>query len=250
MCSRSTAWATAVLLTAVFACHPCSECSRPAGPRILDRLPPHPDSHDRYVLYLHGRIVQEQGPRPTHPRFGTYEHRHILDALTRVDTTPDTVVLGPIRPAGTTLDQATTTSLETIDALLDAGVPPDRITVVGFSMGGAVAIRLAASQPHDDLRFVLLAACGRWLDTWLGDQPELVLHGTVLAISEASDDIAGPCGRLRSHGLDDLHELEISIGGGHGAFYRPHPEWIAPTLAWMSGTHPDARPEAEPSDPS
>jgi pimeloyl-ACP methyl ester carboxylesterase len=239
------AWTTAVLLTAVCACQPSADSRATAGPRALDRLPADPDSSGRYVLYLHGRIVQEQGPRPTHPRFGTYEHHRILEAL----SVPGTTVLGPIRPPGTTVDEAAATARTSLDALLDAGVPASRITVVGFSMGGAAAIRIAARQPHDDLRFVLLAACGPWLDAWLADQPAVALHGTVLSIYEASDDIGGTCDSLRSHGLGGLTELELAIGGGHGAFYRPYPEWIDPTLAWISGGRLDSRPGPTASGP-
>ena len=36
----------------------------------------------RYVIYLHGRIVEDSGSRrPTDPAFGTYEYDAILDSL-------------------------------------------------------------------------------------------------------------------------------------------------------------------------
>lgn len=34
-----------------------------------------------HVFYLHGRIIEEQGRRPTHPEFGTYEYDEILRQL-------------------------------------------------------------------------------------------------------------------------------------------------------------------------
>jgi hypothetical protein len=33
---------------------------------VLDRLPATPDPRARYVIYLHGRIIEDQGRLPTH----------------------------------------------------------------------------------------------------------------------------------------------------------------------------------------
>ena len=38
-----------------------------------------PDMH--YVFYLHGQIVQDVGPRPTHPRYGLYDYPLILETI-------------------------------------------------------------------------------------------------------------------------------------------------------------------------
>ena len=39
-------------------------------------------AESRYVIYLHGRIVEDSGSRrPTDPAFGTYEYDAILDSL-------------------------------------------------------------------------------------------------------------------------------------------------------------------------
>jgi hypothetical protein len=48
---------------------------------VHDRLPGMPDARARYVIYLHGRIIEDQGRRPTHPTWGTYEYQQILDRL-------------------------------------------------------------------------------------------------------------------------------------------------------------------------
>lgn len=34
-----------------------------------------------HAFYLHGRIIEEQGRRPTHPEFGTYAYDEILRQL-------------------------------------------------------------------------------------------------------------------------------------------------------------------------
>ena len=45
---------------------------------ILSEPPQKADQDTRYVLYLHGQIVQDVGPRPTHPRYGLYDYPLIL----------------------------------------------------------------------------------------------------------------------------------------------------------------------------
>jgi len=48
---------------------------------ILAGVPAQPDPRARYLIFLHGRIVEDEGARPTHPDFGVYEYAAILDAL-------------------------------------------------------------------------------------------------------------------------------------------------------------------------
>src|SRR5262245_3082316 len=48
---------------------------------VLDRVPKAPDAKPRYVIYLHGRIIEDQGRRPTSATWGTYEYQQILDRL-------------------------------------------------------------------------------------------------------------------------------------------------------------------------
>ncbi len=117
-----------------------------------------------------------------------------------------------------------------VSALLAAGVPPEHITVVGFSKGGAIAILASSVLANDQLNFVFMASCGAWYD----DRPEIVPRGRLLGLREASDDLAGPCDALftRSPVGADRSQIVLELGGGHGAFYRPHPEWINAVKAW------------------
>jgi hypothetical protein len=43
---------------------------------ILNDVPAQPRPGARYLIYLHGRIVEEKGSCPTAERFGTYEYQH------------------------------------------------------------------------------------------------------------------------------------------------------------------------------
>jgi hypothetical protein len=111
-------------------------------------------------------------------------------------------------------------------------VPPERITVVGFSKGGGIAIVASSVLADDRLNFVFMGACGPWLDS----RPEIVPHGRLLALREASDNLVGSCEGLfaRAAGDGKREEKTLDLGGGHGAFYRPRPEWVDPIVEWAT----------------
>jgi hypothetical protein len=195
-------------------------------PRILDNVPGVIDPSARYLFYLHGRIIEEEGVRPTHPVFGIYEYEAILQAFAGRGF----VVISEARPPGTDAAAYAEKVATQVRALLADGVPPEHITVVGFSKGGAIAILASSVLANDRLNFVFVASCG----PWSADRPEIVPWGRLLGIREASDDLAGPCDALfaRSPTGADQHQIVLDLGGGHGAFYRPHPEWIDAVAAW------------------
>jgi hypothetical protein len=194
--------------------------------RIFDSVPGDVDLEARYLFYLHGRIIEEQGIRPTHPEFGSYEYEEILHALANRGF----VVIAEARPSGADTASYSRQVAEQVRTLLAAGVPPEHITVVGFSKGGAIAILASSLLDYDRLNFAFIASCG----SWYADRLEIVPRGRLLGIREASDDLAGPCDALfaRSQSGADQKEIVLALGGGHGAFYRPRPEWIDIVAAW------------------
>jgi hypothetical protein len=194
--------------------------------RTFAGVPDDVDLSARYLLYLHGRIIEERGVRPTHPEFGVYEYEGILQAF----ADRGFLVISEARPPATEAAAYAEKVAAQVRALLAAGVPPEHITVVGFSKGGAIAILASSVLADDRLNFVFMASCG----PWSADRPEIVLRGRLLGLREASDDLAGPCDALfaRAPVGADQHQIVLELGGGHGAFYRPHPEWIDAVADW------------------
>jgi hypothetical protein len=188
----------------------------------------------RHLIYLHGRIVEDQGPRPTHPRFGIYEYRQILDAFAAAGFE----VSSEQRPAGTRAPDAALVAASEIRQLIDRGVPARDITVVGFSKGGVIAVLTALELDNPEINFVFIACCGSWVENVFGD-PDRRISGRMLSIYEASDT-AGSCSALfeRASPASTTEEIELGLGGGHGAFYRPQPEWIDPVIRWARGQDP------------
>ncbi|MCB1057510.1 MAG: alpha/beta hydrolase [Acidobacteria bacterium] len=205
--------------------------SRPVAPEsstageILPAPPEHPDPTKRYLFYLHGRIVEDAGPRPSNELFGTYEYPEILDRMAAAGF----VVISEQRAPAT--DPATYSErvAEQVKTLLAAGVPAERITVSGFSKGGGIAVLTSARLAEPRVNFVFMGACA-------GGPPDPKIHvsGYVLTIHEDSDRIASPCGPLLEQAgeVPAKRAITIHTGRGHGAFWQPRDEWLGPLLEW------------------
>lgn len=196
---------------------------------ILRALPDPIDPGARYLIYLHNRFLETAADGDVHPRFGVYDFQAILEAFAERRFW---VVAERRQPGADPAAWATRVSAQ-VHRLLAAGVPADRITVVGFSKGGAIAI-LACSEIADDrVNFVFVAACGDWIESVPGLEP----RGRLLSIREASDGLADSCQPLfnRARAGAETREVELRLGGGHGAFFRPRDEWIEPVVAWAAG---------------
>ncbi|MEJ2580567.1 MAG: alpha/beta hydrolase [Acidobacteriota bacterium] len=216
----------ALLLSACAAQGPASA----AAPRIFTEVPEQIDPNARYLIYLHGAIIEREGERPTHPVYGVYEYREILEVFAEKGF----VVISEARPEGTDGMLYAARVVDQVRALLEADVPPSHITVLGFSKGGGIAIAASSMLAEDDVNFVFMAACNPWLDS----HPEIVTRGRLLSLRESSDDLVRSCEGLleRSPSKHQHSEVLLDLGGGHGAFYRPQPEWIDPVVEWASSS--------------
>lgn len=197
-------------------------------PTILDRVPVKVDHSARYLIYLHGRIIEDQGRRPMHPTWGGYEYQKVLEALAADGAT----VISEQRPPMTDMDQFAIHVADQVRQLLGAGVRPERISVVGFSKGGGIATRASALLENPRINFVFLAACGN------GDFRDVNrrVWGRILSVYEASDDAGRSCSGLfaKAGATGTRSEIRIDVGEQHGTFFRPHVEWLDPVRRWVS----------------
>jgi hypothetical protein len=191
----------------------------------------HADPRKVYLFYLHGRIIEEAGPRPIDDAWGLYDYPAVVDAM----GSRGAVVVSEQRPRDTNVAEYAAKVVSQIDALVQAGVPESQIAVVGFSKGGSIAMFASAlpSNQHRDIKYVFLAACVEPL----AERPRLSLKGHVLSIREASDDLTKSCRPVADYSgnLQSLSEMTIDTGAQHGAFYLPREEWTIPTLQWVHG---------------
>ena len=195
----------------------------PSGGTRAATVPTDVDLSARYLFYLHGAIVEGRGSGVEHPRFGAYEYDEIADRF----AASGWVVISEVRESGTRVDAYAEKVVRQLESLLGRGVPADRIAVMGHSKGGSIALRVSSLLQRDDLRFVILAACFPRV-SW----QELNPKGRFLSIYDAADEIAGSCLELGA-GADQVKEIRIELGEGHGLFFHAGESWVEPTLAWL-----------------
>ena len=189
------------------------------------------DPAGRYLFYLHGKIIEDQGLPAISPDYGEYEYASILKTL----ESHGFVVISEQRPKDTDADAYAQKVLGQIDLLLKAQVPPGSITVVGASQGGYIAATVSHLLEGPMVNFVLMGTCDpSMVDDWKLRQ--MSLHRNVLEIYDSADEYAGSCQELfgisEGKGLGRHREIVLHVGTGHGILYKPLDEWILPTVEW------------------
>lgn len=202
-----------------------------AQTNIVTTLPDEISTTARYVFYSHGYIVEGDNATPQHPRWGVYDFPAVKQAL----SSDEHILIAAHRKQDTPpFDHAAT--LETqVNTLLNKGVPPHNIHLVGFSRGGFITAIASSKLKNESLNFTLLAAC----TSGLANHPDITLHGNILSIYETSDSV-GSCNDLVSRSGDSVSsykELAITTGKEHGAFYRPVDVWVEPVMKWIQKRH-------------
>jgi hypothetical protein len=184
-----------------------------------------------YIFYLHGKIVENQGPYAVDNvnGFGAYKYYDILDSLRQEKIT----VLSEIRPKNTDAKEYALKIKKQIDSLLKSGTDPWKITVIGASKGSLIAMYVSSYVKNKSVNYVFMAAC-------YGDEsdPGINFYGNILSIYEKSDG-AGSCIHFKnkSTGINHYKEIEINTGLKHGFLYRPLPEWINPARRWANNDY-------------
>ena len=197
---------------------------------LYDSFPETIHANERYVVYSHGLIVEGKDPRPISPKYGQYDFPGIKEALFEGG---DFNLIAYQRPKSP--DDAYVGTLKSwVRQLLDAGVKPSHITLVGFSRGAQLTAFASADLAPVGINTALLAICE---DGDLHRDPALVLGGNLLSIYETSDQL-GSCVKLaaRSH-LSSFKEVPITTGRSHGAFFQALPEWLQPLKSWIAETN-------------
>ena len=187
---------------------------------------PRPGRPERHLIYLHGRIVQDQqSRRPVHERHGAYE----LDAIAQAFRARGFKVTAELRPKAITEDEAADAVVKQVRKLLDSGVAPERITVVGASMGASIAMLASARLQHPDVRFAVLGPCFARSAERIYKESGAYPSKRMLVIREESDVPSAGCPKT-----DRARELVLHTGLAHGFLYKPLAEWVEPVTAWAT----------------
>ena len=195
---------------------------------IYTTFPDRIKAGEAYVFYSHGLIVEGTNPRPTHKKFGVYEFPEIKNALAKGS---DFNLIAHHRPQNTKISDYKATFVSWIRTLVESGVPPSNITLIGFSRGGHITAYVSSELKELKINTVLLASC------WPGgvqSEPSVTFGGHFLSIYETTD-AALSCKKLadRSSALLSFDELAITTNKEHGAFFKPMEEWVTPLREWI-----------------
>ena len=194
---------------------------------IFKEVPKNPDCSKQYLFYLHGLIVELAGIRPKSEEHGYYEYELILEELAGAGF----VVISEAREKDTQVKPYAGKVASQIKTLLFHGVPPEQITIVGASKGGAITAYISNLLQERRINYVFLAGL---FEKYLVYN-ELKLYGNVLSIHDQSDTF-GITPQLyfeRSAGLGKFEAVILDHNKGHGIIYKPYREWFDVMLKWL-----------------
>jgi len=181
----------------------------------------------KYIYYLHGRIIEIQGKDAVSEEFGKYEFDNIVSAL-KVDNSE---IIAEIRNENVDyLDYANKVSTQ-IDSLINSGIKPKNITIIGASKGAIIASNISSINSNP-INYVFLAGNNDYQE----EHNDWKFHGQVLCFYDDSDNIAGKnydYWKNNPNYTTKFEQVKIDKSLGHGFLYKPYKEWIEPTKKWI-----------------
>ncbi|HEY7515118.1 MAG TPA: subclass B3 metallo-beta-lactamase [Vicinamibacteria bacterium] len=197
-----------------------------AAAGIFEDVPERPDPRARYALYVHGRILEEQGIGAVSADFGLYQYEAILHALAARG-----FKVVAERRAGDPGPDYPKKLAARVRKLIQAGVPASQVTVVGASKGGLLTLAAAAEVQEDAVSYVVLAGCGSPTEAFASR-----LRGRILSVYDADDRFRPSCEPTFAGApkLADKREIVVRKELDHGLLYRPLADWLDPLVEWTT----------------
>ena len=205
------------------------------------KIPSPVEPSGKHLFFLHGTITEEKGAYATTREYGTYDYHHMVKSFRDRGFT----VISEIRPQGTNKVAYAKKVVHQINTLINSGVLSKNISVVGFSKGGDITLNVAAILKNPDVRFVVMAGCGktgRYRQSFQNfvTGAATSMQGHFLSVYDANDAICGSCQAAFNAAGDNItsKEIELYVGRGHGTFYEPRREWLDPVVDWINSSRP------------
>lgn len=182
----------------------------------------------KYVFYLHGAIVQQQGENAVSSAYGKYMYRAIVDSLKKNGF----IVISEVRPKDASFDAYCGKVAVQVDSLLLTGVRPQKITVLGASVGAAMALEIAMITGNRQINYALMGVCS---DSSPRKYQQKKICGNFFSVYESSDG-PGSCKELLFNRscVSGFKEVKLNMGNGHGFLYQPYKEWLHPLVQWIN----------------
>ncbi|MFC4818458.1 dienelactone hydrolase family protein [Flavobacterium sp. GCM10023249] len=207
-----------LLILSIFTCILCSGQSKKET---------HPNGNN-YLFFLHNRFVEENDLDVKHPEYGKAEYLEIITSFKK----DGFIVLSEKRKKNTDVKKYAEKIVTQIDSLLQKGVQPNHITVVGTSKGGYIAQYVATFMANPDVNFVFI---GSFRESDIENYPQIQFCGNILTIYEKSDEFGVSAVQRKKNStlkINTFREIELNTNLKHGFLFQPLPEWIEPCKMW------------------
>jgi pimeloyl-ACP methyl ester carboxylesterase len=206
-----------------------------AAGEIHSDVPEAVDPARRHLFYLHGAWIEHSGLERSHPQHGRYEYQAIVRTLAERGF----IVVSAARLEQTHPETYAKKVVTQVRSLLEQGVPPSHITVIGHSKGGSIALIAASKLREEKLNYVIMAGCGkrgsgfrRSFERFL-EERAAGLRGRLLSIYDASDRLAGSCREaFEKAAVAESAEVVLQTGRGHALFWSPKAVWVDEVVKW------------------
>lgn len=188
---------------------------------------------ERFLFFLHNRFLENHTLEQSHPQYGRVEYNEILDAFAKAGLN----VISEKRSENINAREYALLVVSQIDSLIQTGVRPDQITVVGTSKGGYIAQYVSTMANNPELNFVFIAS---FQESDIQGFPEINYCGNILTIFELTDPLGvSAIERHRNSTCENLHYREIALNTQlkHGFLFKALSEWIVPTIHWAKGNY-------------
>jgi len=177
-----------------------------------------------YLFFHHNYYVETKGVN------GDCKYHDILKTFADKGYS----VISEIRPKDASVIEFGKKAAADVRKLLEAGVPPEKITVAGHSKGGVIALRVASELNNPKINYAILAGFGiKGLEKGYPDFGSL--KGNFLSLYAASDKIAGSSGPAFTQAREGFSSKEIVLESpaGHQLFFKPVEVWVDPVVGWL-----------------
>lgn len=189
---------------------------------------PSPNRTAHYLFFLHNRWVEDHALDVAHPDYGICEYEAIIDTF----EAHHFEVISEIRPSGTDAPTYARKVVIEIDSLIALGVAPEKITVVGTSKGGYIAMYVSSFLQNPAVNFVFIGCC---VESNLTELPAIQFCGRILSIYEESDDWGQSCQSMKdrsNQSVSAFQEIALQTGLRHGYLFKAMAAWMEPVMGW------------------
>ncbi|WP_236979229.1 alpha/beta hydrolase [Membranihabitans maritimus] len=191
------------------------------------------EEDERYIFFLHNRFLETHDLSELHPVYGRTEYEEILSEFEAAGFH----VISEKRNGNVNAREYAIGMVEEINRLIENGVLPHNITVVGTSKGGYIAQYVSTLARNPDLNFVFVAS---FRDADLEEIPEINYCGNILTIYEKTDPYGVSAMERKKNSTCEINhflEIELNTGMAHGFLFKALKVWIQPVIEWANGNY-------------